>query len=124
MRRASRGSQGIMYSRQRRPRRARTPRRALSAGVLTLLGLSVLTTAPAAAERANAAASVAAVATPQPGTYSGLGFDACTAPSRATMQAWLASPYRAVGIYFGGPNRGCTQPNLTPEWASTQVAAG
>jgi hypothetical protein len=40
------------------------------------------------------------------------------------MQAWLASPYRAVGIYFGGNNRGCTQPNLTSSWVATQLAAG
>jgi len=113
-----------MYSEIGAPARARTPLRVLSAGVLTLLGLSVVTTVPAPAERATASAVVAALATPQPGTFSGLGFDACTAPSTATMQAWIASPYRAVGIYFGGPNRGCTQPNLTPEWASTQVAAG
>lgn len=40
------------------------------------------------------------------------------------MQAWLASPYRAVGIYFGGSNRACTQPNLTAAWVSEQIAAG
>jgi Domain of unknown function (DUF1906)/FG-GAP-like repeat len=60
----------------------------------------------------------------EPGTFSGSGFDACTAPSSATMQAWLASPYRAVGVYFGGINRGCTQPNLTPAWVAEQQAAG
>jgi hypothetical protein len=65
-----------------------------------------------------------AVAAPEPGTFAGYGFDACTAPSSATMQAWLASPYRAVGIYFGGVNRGCTQPNLTPAWVAQQQAAG
>ncbi|MCA2218990.1 glycoside hydrolase domain-containing protein [Jidongwangia harbinensis] len=60
----------------------------------------------------------------QPGTYTGPGFDACTAPSSATMQAWLESPYRALGIYFGGNNRACTQPNLTAEWVTEQQAAG
>jgi hypothetical protein len=65
-----------------------------------------------------------AVAAPEPGTFAGYGFDACTAPSSATMQAWLASPYRAVGIYFGGVNRGCTQLNLTPAWVQQQQAAG
>src|SRR5262249_31713394 len=43
--------------------------------------------------------------------YSGLGFDACSAPSSAQMTAWGASPYRAIGVYIGGTNRGCTQPN-------------
>ncbi|MFI7430885.1 glycoside hydrolase domain-containing protein [Micromonospora sp. NPDC049836] len=67
---------------------------------------------------------VAATYGPQPGAFTGYGFDTCTAPSSAAMQAWLASPYRAVGIYFGGVSRGCAQPNLTPQWVATQLAAG
>jgi hypothetical protein len=64
-------------------------------------------------------------ATVQPGAFTGLGFDACTAPSGATMTAWRkSSPYSAVGVYFGGVNRGCTQPNLTASWVSDQQAAG
>jgi hypothetical protein len=88
------------------------PYRAVS-GVLTLFTTAALlaTAAPAAAE-------------PAPGTYSGPGFDACTAPSEATMNAWLSSPYRAVGIYFGGINRGCTQANLTATWVANVQAAG
>ena len=39
--------------------------------------------------------------------YNGLGFDTCNAPSIPTLQAWLASPYRALGIYIGGANRAC-----------------
>ena len=66
----------------------------------------------------------AAAATVQPGAFTGYGFDACTAPSSAAMQAWLESPYRAVGIYFGGGNRACTQPNLTAAWVSEQAASG
>jgi peptidoglycan hydrolase-like protein with peptidoglycan-binding domain len=60
----------------------------------------------------------------QPGTFKGKGFDACTAPSSGQMQAWLSSPYRAVGIYIGGVSRACSQPNLTASWVSAQVAAG
>jgi hypothetical protein len=56
--------------------------------------------------------------------YSGLGFDACTAPATTTMSAWLASPYRAIGIYIGGNSRGCQQPNLTPSWITTVQAQG
>jgi glycoside hydrolase-like protein len=56
--------------------------------------------------------------------FTGLGFDACTAPSRRSMSAWLDSPYRAIGIYIGGLNRGCSQPNLTASWVAEQVAAG
>jgi hypothetical protein len=40
------------------------------------------------------------------------------------MSAWSASPYHAVGIYIGGANMACAQPNLTPEWVSEQTAAG
>jgi hypothetical protein len=57
-------------------------------------------------------------------TYTGAGFDACTAPSTGTMNRWLASPYRAIGVYIGGTNMGCSQPNLTATWVSQQTAAG
>jgi hypothetical protein len=56
--------------------------------------------------------------------FTGLGFDACTAPSSRSMAAWAASPYRAIGVYIGGGNRGCTQPNLTSSWVAAQTAAG
>jgi glycoside hydrolase-like protein len=56
--------------------------------------------------------------------YTGLGFDACSAPPVTTMAAWLASPYRAIGVYIGGVNRGCSQPNLTSTWVAEQIAAG
>jgi hypothetical protein len=56
--------------------------------------------------------------------YIGLGFDACSAPPVTTMAAWLASPYRAIGVYIGGVNRGCSQPNLTSSWVAEQIAAG
>ncbi|GAB1689183.1 glycoside hydrolase domain-containing protein [Krasilnikovia sp. M28-CT-15] len=75
--------------------------------------------------RADAATTTTSWSTVQPGTFAGEAFDACTAPSTATMAAWRsASPYRAVGIYIGGVNRGCTQANLTADWVRTQVAAG
>jgi hypothetical protein len=55
--------------------------------------------------------------------FTGLGFDACTAPSTKAMAAWADSPYRAIGVYIGGQNRGCSQPNLTATWVSAQTAA-
>ncbi len=58
------------------------------------------------------------------GSYHGLGFDACSAPSSAALAAWKASPYRAVGVYIGGLNAACAQPNLKPRWVSREVAAG
>ncbi|HEU4706413.1 MAG TPA: DUF1906 domain-containing protein [Solirubrobacterales bacterium] len=56
--------------------------------------------------------------------FTGLGFDACSTPSGRSMSAWEESPYRAVGVYIGGVNRACSQPNLTPEWVAAQTAAG
>jgi hypothetical protein len=59
------------------------------------------------------------------GVFTGLGFDACTAPSSRSMEAWEEdSPYRAIGVYIGGANRGCSQPNLTASWVGAQTAAG
>jgi hypothetical protein len=54
----------------------------------------------------------------------GLGFDACTAPSVATMTAWLASPYRVAGTYLGGDNWACTYGNFNATWASQVAAEG
>lgn len=56
--------------------------------------------------------------------FTGLGFDACSTPSARSMSAWKESPYRALGVYIGGANRACSQPNLTPEWVAAQTAAG
>jgi hypothetical protein len=58
------------------------------------------------------------------GVFTGLGFDACATPSQKSMTAWGESPYRAVGVYVGGVNRACSQPNLTSTWVDTQTAAG
>jgi len=74
------------------------------------------------AARLTVPASVPATA-PQ-GIFQGPGFDACAAPSVATMNSWLASPYRAVGIYIGGINRACSQSNLTAAWISAIQADG
>lgn len=47
----------------------------------------------------------------------GPGFDTCSAPPDATMNTWWTnSPYYSVGIYIGGANRSCPQPNLTTNW--------
>jgi Rv2525c-like, glycoside hydrolase-like domain len=73
-------------------------------------------------------AAASALEAPPPVTggsvYTGLGFDACAAPSSRTMAAWLTSPYRAIGVYVGGVNRACSQPNLTATWVGEQVGAG
>ena len=54
----------------------------------------------------------------------GNGFDACSAPTTTQMSAWLASPYRSVGVYIGGVARACAQPNLTKSWVSTVTGQG
>jgi hypothetical protein len=80
--------------------------------------------------QAGASAVTAPTTAPAPGpvsspeAFTGLGFDACAAPSSRTMTAWAASPYRGIGVYIGGGNRGCSQPNLTAKWVEEQVAAG
>ncbi len=75
--------------------------------------------APAATAHAAPAAAHAAAA-----TFGGLGFDACSAPSPAAMTAWGSSPYRAIGVYIGGVNAACAQPNLTSTWVAGEVVAG
>jgi hypothetical protein len=93
-------------------------------------------TAFAAMGMVAATLAVAPSASAEPGTvvkfakqatatrYLGAAFDTCTAPPLATMKAWTASPYRAMGVYVGGPNRGCTQPNLTASWVTSVSALG
>jgi len=91
----------------------------------SILGRAVLAAGgrPATVPRPQPSPSTLSV-TIQPGSYQGGGFDACTAPSSDRMQAWLSSPYRAIGVYIGGVSRACSQPNLTADWVSTQVSAG
>ncbi|MGK5680547.1 glycoside hydrolase domain-containing protein [Actinoplanes sp. URMC 104] len=94
--------------------RRRTAVAALIAAVVVSMSAFALTRADAAA-----------YSTVQPGAFTGSAFDACTAPPSASMKAWRASsPYRAVGIYIGGVNRACAQPQLTAGWVKEQVQAG
>lgn len=55
--------------------------------------------------------------------YTGDGFDACATPSPGQMSAWQSS-YHAIGVYIGGVNEACAQPNLTAGWVSAEVADG
>jgi peptidoglycan hydrolase-like protein with peptidoglycan-binding domain len=62
---------------------------------------------------------------PAPGSLTGYAFDACSAPSQAAMDAWWEqSPYSGVGVYIGGSNRFCDQPELTAGWVRTQQRRG
>ena len=77
---------------------------------------------PAAPAQGGQPAAAAANLTGETGH--GLGFDACTAPSVATMTAWLNSPYRVAGTYLGGDNWACSYGNFTRSWVSQVAAEG
>lgn len=62
---------------------------------------------------------------PQPPGSLPQGFDACAAPSNTNMATWWrSSPFTSVGIYIGGANRACSQPNLTRTWVTTIKGQG
>jgi len=80
---------------------------------------------PAAAPRSGKDQSAAAGQSELTGEVtSGLGFDACTAPSVGTMTAWLASPYRVAGTYLGGVNWACSYGNFNTTWVGQVAAEG
>jgi hypothetical protein len=87
----------------------------------TLAVIALLAVLLATVGAGGSSAGVSAHATT---TFTGYGFDACSAPAVASMQAWTASPYRALGIYIGGTNRACANANLTPTWLSSVEALG
>ncbi|MFJ4807750.1 glycoside hydrolase domain-containing protein [Streptomyces longwoodensis] len=90
------------------------------ASAAALAVATVLATAPvAAAEPATTAAYPAGATATR---YSGLAFDACTAPPLTTIRAWTSSPYRALGVYLSGVNRTCAQPQLTASWVASVSA--
>lgn len=93
-------------------------RRLMMAGCAAVLAAG----AAGAAVSAQAATPHVAASTTN---YTGMAFDTCAAPSSATMKTWISkSSYRAVGIYFAGPTRSCSQPNLTASWVKTQAGRG
>jgi uncharacterized protein YraI len=83
-----------------------------------------------------AALSVSGVALANPATavrypgggsatvYAGSAFDTCTAPPLSAIEAWNLSPFRALGVYIGGIDRHCTQPELTAAWVQAVSAQG
>jgi hypothetical protein len=103
------------------PGRARSPGRAAASRRIASPDRAAGSRRVSSSRRAAALARPLAppAAAPEQGLYQGGGFDTCAAPSTSEMSAWLASPYRAVGIYIGGINRACAQANLTPSWITT-----
>jgi Domain of unknown function (DUF1906) len=74
----------------------------------------------------TATAHIAAATTPAGAgqIYTGTGFDVCSTPSSGQMSAWGSSSYHAIGVYVGGANMACAQPNLTASWVAQESAAG
>ncbi|MGQ4384159.1 choice-of-anchor P family protein [Streptomyces sp. SAS_270] len=128
---ATAGAERVTENRTARTYRATADRIAVTAAygsdrteIRRILRSAGLPVAAAKAEQPSQAPS--ALAVPADATsFQGKGFDACTAPSQATMDAWKAdSPYGAIGIYIGGVNRGCSQANLSAQWVQTQYTKG
>ncbi|NUK20549.1 DUF1906 domain-containing protein [Streptomyces lunaelactis] len=91
----------------------------LAAAAVLGAGTALTFAPPVAAEPATAVGFPSGASATR---YSGLAFDTCTAPPLTAIRAWSASPYRAVGVYIGGINRTCAQPQLTASWV-TSVSA-
>jgi hypothetical protein len=89
-----------------------------------MVGVAVRVAAASALVVALLAASAPVGGARGAALYAGPGFDTCSAPPLTTLQAWLASPYRAVGIYLGGINRACPDGNLSAAWTAAAVAQG
>jgi hypothetical protein len=94
-----------------------------------LAGAAAMAMAAGAVAGAGTAAAAPATTVSYPAwasatSYTGLAFDACTAPSIADMQAWTSSPYHAIGVYVGGQNRTCAQPELNSGWVGAVSVLG
>jgi hypothetical protein len=104
----------------------RLPKGLLAAGCcVAVLGVALVavrylsgTGSPSASQTASLTSA------PASSTFTGMAFDTCGAPSASTMTAWLASPYRAAGIYIGGSMRACGDGNLSASWVSHVRAQG
>ena len=101
-------------------------RRALGIRSLgALAAASRVRPAPARIETVRAHKAGVTTATALPGAvFDGPGFDACSTPSASVMSAWAGSSFGAVGIYIGGVNEACSQPNLSAAWVSSESTAG
>lgn len=58
-------------------------------------------------------------------TMMGLGFDTCENPTAAELSAWWPkTPWRWFGVYVGGVEMACPQPNLDARWLEDVHAMG
>ena len=53
---------------------------------------------------------------PAPKSSPGSASTPARRPLRGRWRPGQTSPYRAIGVYIGGANRACSQPNLTSAW--------
>ncbi len=102
--------------------------RATVAAALASAGLPAPTpkvTTPAVRSHAALQPRTAVAALPATATDgTGQGFDACSAPSTATLATMKATlPYTNVGVYIGGSDTSCAK-NFSASWVSTAFAAG
>jgi Domain of unknown function (DUF1906) len=73
---------------------------------------------------ALAGGGAASSGTTKASAFNGFAFDTCNAPKPFDLSAWLASPYRALGIYIGGVNRACDNSQLSPDWTASAISTG
>ena len=90
----------------------------------TSTGVVAAATALALVLAAGGSAAPSGASAGKAAAFTGFAFDSCNAPSASALDAWLGSPYRALGIYIGGANSACPNPQLTQEWAANAVATG
>ncbi len=102
-------------------RLASVPAASVAAAAVATAAVGVVLSAPHATADVAPAYGAGSTAT----TYGGRALDLCTAPRLATLGAWRASAYRAVGIYTSGINRACkSQPNLGTAWVRGAARSG
>jgi uncharacterized protein YraI len=106
----------------------RTPRPTgpgrISRGVIAGAGAALLLAGFVPSAMANPATPARYRAGASATIYSGAAFDTCTAPPLSTIAAWTAAPYRALGVYIGGIDRHCSQPQLTAPWVASVSVQG
>jgi uncharacterized protein YraI len=96
----------------------------LNRWVIAGAGAALLLAAAGPSALANPATSARYQAGASATVYSGAAFDTCTAPPLSTIAAWTVAPYRALGVYIGGIDRHCSQPQLTAQWVASVSGMG
>jgi hypothetical protein len=98
-----------------------------SPGLLARAGRTVAAALVAIGSYTGIAVATATPANAQPSLHISIakGLDSCTAPSLSQMSAfWSNTPYAVWGVYIGGADRACGQPNLTSSWVASVTNQG